>query len=158
LWCAPLARMGDAERLHDRGRGSKCGAHRLRRWMQFGDVSVVVGLNSDGRSNIILEFTALMILASNIVCNETIKLVLDPISIQRLIWYRAQFNSKPHNINIQTKPNINLANFQSYLLILLNKLHIKNQPKYPILNSKDQSQFHKKIQKKHKSRPLYHLT
>jgi hypothetical protein len=155
LLCAPLAKMGDAEMLRDWGRGSKCGAHRLRGWMQFGVVSVVVGPNSDGHSNIILEFTALMILASNIVCNETTKLVLDPISIQRLIWYWAQFNSKTHNINIQTKSNINLANFQSYLLILLNQLHIKNQPKYPILNSKDQSQFHKKIQKKNTNQGPY---
>ena len=50
--------------------------------------------------------------SSNIVHNQTTKLVLESISIQMLISYWAQFNSKPLNIDIQTEPG-GIASAQS---------------------------------------------
>jgi hypothetical protein len=55
----------------------------------------------DGHPNTILELSTPVIPYCNILHNQTEMLVLEPISIHRLVWSLAQFNSKSMNTDIQ---------------------------------------------------------
>lgn len=69
------------------------------------DISTAVPRDSiPGTSKQNLVLWLHLIPTSNFIYNQTVKLVLELVSIQKLIWHSTQFNSKASNIYVQTMP------------------------------------------------------